>query len=178
MILRVASDTPNKLSLFFARLVEEAPFRIFSRALVKRLAKSVRTKSKWDAVSRPHYLMGVLTAADHAAREGTPVISVVEFGVAGGNGLLALDEYAAAVERETGVKVAIYGFDTGQGIPSMSADYRDHPDQWRPGDYSMDEQELRQRLSERATLVIGDVKETVPKFVSNMQYPPIGFVAV
>ena len=42
----------------------------------------------------------------------------------------------------------------------------------------MDQQALRQRLSDRATLVIGNVRETVPKFVSSAQYPPIGFVAV
>ena len=172
------ADTSDKLGLFFARLAEEPPFRIFVRAMVKRFAKSVRTKSKWDAVSRPHYLIGVLTAADQALREGIRAISVAEFGVAGGNGLLALDRYAAAVEKETGAKIAVYGFDTGHGIPQRSRDHRDHPDQWRPGDYSMDEPALRQRLSDRTTLVIGDVKQTVPKFVSSAQHPPIGFVAV
>jgi hypothetical protein len=120
----------------------------------------------------------VLSAADQALREGILAISVAEFGVAGGNGLVALDRYAAAVERETGVKISVYGFDTGIGIPQRYGDYRDHPDQWRPGDYSMDQQALRQRLSDRVTLVIGDVRETVPKFVSSAQHPPIGFVAV
>ena len=105
----------KKPLLLLARLAEEPPFRLFVRAMVKRFAKTVRTKSRWDAVSRPHYLMGVLTAADQAAREGVHAISVIEFGVAGGNGLVALDRYAAAVERETGVRVAVYGFDTGRG---------------------------------------------------------------
>lgn len=172
------SDTSNKLVLFLARLAAEPPFRIFVRAMVKRFAKSIRTKDAWDAVSRPHYLKGVLIASDQAAREGIPAISVFEFGVAGGNGLLALDRYAAAVERETGVKIAVYGFDTGKGIPRTSGDYRDHPDQWKPGDYAMDEQALRQRLSDRATVVIGNVKQTVPEFVRAAQHPPIGFVAV
>ena len=127
---------------------------------------------------RPHYLTGILTAADQAVREGVSAISVIEFGVAGGNGLLSLDRYAAAVGRETAVKIAVYGFDTGEGIPQTAGDYRDHPDQWKPGDYTMDQQALRQRLSARAKLVIGNVRETVPKFVSSAQYPPIGFVAV
>jgi hypothetical protein len=176
--MKVVRDIPNKLLPFLARLAEEPPFRIFGRTVVKRFAKSVRTKSKWDAVSRPHYLIGILTAADQAIREGVPAISVIEFGVAGGNGLVALDRYAAAVERETAVRIAVYGFDTGEGIPQTSGDYKDHPDQWKPGDYAMDEYALRERLSDRATLVIGNVRQTVPKFVSSAQYPPVGFIAV
>jgi hypothetical protein len=98
--------------------------------------------------------------------------------VAGGNGLLALEEYAAMVEKETAVKIAVYGFDTGAGIPEMCGDYRDHPDQWRPMDYAMDEQSLRQRLSNRTTLLIGNVAQTVPEFVDNLQHSPVGFIAI
>jgi hypothetical protein len=79
-------------------------------------------------------------------------------------------------ERETGVQIEVYGFDTGQGLPTMSQDFRDHPDQWRPMDYPMDEKKLRARLNGRTQLVLGDVAQTVPRFVEENEIP-IGFVA-
>jgi len=103
---------------------------------------------------------------------------VAEFGVATGNGLLALEEYAAAVERETGVKIQVYGFDTGKGLPSVAGDFRDHPDQWITGDYQMDEAWLRKRLSPRTALVLGDIEQTVTQFVRDVQTTPVGFVSV
>jgi hypothetical protein len=162
----------------FKRISEEPPFRLATRAVIKRTPMNLRTKARWDAVARPHYLAGVLGGADQAKREGVSKISVFEFGVAGGNGLVALQEYAAAVEKETGVGVSVYGFDAGSGLPALCGDYRDHPDQWRPADYRMDEQALRRRLSERTTLIIGDIKKTLPAFVAERKAPPVGFVSV
>ena len=166
------------LTRALSRLSEEPPFRLFTRSVVKRLPTSVRTKARWDAVERPNYLVGVLGAADQAKREGVSKISVMEFGVAGGNGLVLLQEYAAAVEKETGVAIAVYGFDAGGGLPELCGDYRDHPDQWRASDYRMDEAALRRRLSERTTLIIGDVKNTIPEFVAARRAAPVGFVSV
>jgi hypothetical protein len=144
--------------------------------LVRRLAKSVRTLDHWSAVDRPHYLAGVLAAADQALRENVPGISVYEFGVAGGNGLVALQSYAELVEQEIGVTVQVFGFDSGSGLPDMSGDYRDHPDQWRPGDYKMDVPKLRQRLTPRTSLILGKISETLSRFFTEDR-APIGFVA-
>lgn len=160
------------------RLSEEPPFRLATRAVIKRAPTSVRTKARWDAVARPQYLVGVLGGADQARREGVSKISVMEFGVAGGNGLVLLQEYAAAVEKETGIGISVYGFDAGSGLPALCGDYRDHPDQWRPSDYQMDEKALRSRLSDRSTLIIGDIKTTLPDFVAQRKAPPVGFVSV
>jgi hypothetical protein len=168
----------EKLKLFGGRLAQEPPIRLFSRYFVKNFAKSIRTKARWDAVARPHYLTGLLTAADQALREQAPEICAMEFGVAQGNGLLALQEYAAAVEKETGVRILVYGFDSGEGIPDGCDDYRDHPDQWITGDYRMDEAKLRSQLTSRTDLVLGDVEKTVPKFVAEIQKAPIGFLAM
>jgi len=162
----------------FKRLSEEPPFRLVTRAIIKRTPTSARTKARWDAVARPNYLAGILGGADQAKREGASKISVIEFGVAGGNGLVLMQEYAAAVERETGIGIAVYGFDAGGGLPALCGDYRDHPDQWRPSDYRMDEQVLRQRLTDRTTLIIGDIKTTLPDFVAGRKAPPVGFVSV
>ena len=159
-----------------SRLLEEPPFRLASYFFVKHFAKSIRVVERWGAVSRPHYLAGVLAAADQAVREGVKEISVFEFGVAGGNGLLALQACADAVERETGVKIQVFGFDTGAGLPDPCKDYRDHPDQWRAGDYRMDVQALQKRLMKRNSLVLGNVRDTVPVFAAE-GHPPVGFVS-
>jgi hypothetical protein len=145
---------------------------------VKHLSRRVRTRARWDVAERPHYLLGVLRAADQAKESGIPEISVVEFGVAGGTGLLCLQGYAEQVEGETGVRIWVYGFDTGAGLPELSGDYRDHPELWTPGDYPMDRQALERRLSKRTELVLGNIRDTVPGFVRNRSRAPVGFVAI
>jgi len=159
-----------------SRILEEPPFRLASYFFVRHFAKSIRSIERWGAVDRPNYLTGVLAAADQAIREGVPEISVFEFGVAGGNGLLALQACAEAVERETGVRVRVFGFDTGAGLPDPCRDYRDHPDQWRAGDYRMDVPALQKRLTKRTELRLGNVRETVPAFAEE-GHPPTGFVS-
>jgi hypothetical protein len=126
------------------------------------------------AVDRPHYGLAVLQAALLAKRLGIPRISVLEFGVAGGNGLLCLERHAAASAAATGVQVDIYGFDTGHGLPAPT-DFRDLPYHWREGFFNMDEEKLRRRLTS-ASLVLGDVRETVPTFAERYNPAPIGAV--
>jgi len=167
----------GKLLGFIGRVAEEPPFRLLTRAVLKTLPVSARTKARWDIAPRPQYLAGVLAAADEAAREGVREISVYEFGVAGGNGLLALGDCAAEVQEETGIKIAVYGFDSGRGLVELTGDYRDHPDEWQPGDYPMNEDALRKRLRPNTTLVIGPVSQTVPKHIPKIP-EPIGFVSV
>jgi hypothetical protein len=150
---------------------------VFTKAAIKRLPVSIRTKARWDVASRPQYLAGVLAAADEAILEGVREISVFEFGVAGGNGLLALGEIAAAVESETGIRIVVYGFDNGCGLPDLTGDYRDYPDHWKPGDYPMDEEALRRRLLPNTRLLIGNVCDTIPKYLPSIA-EPVGFVAV
>ena len=45
-------------------------------------------------------------------------ISVIEFGVAGGAGLLSLERTAELVEARTKVQRGVHGFDTGVGLPN------------------------------------------------------------
>ena len=158
------------------RIAKEPPFRLLTYFLVKRLARSVRTINRWGAVDRPHYLAGVLAAADTARTENIHEISVFEFGVAGGSGLIRLQEYAELVEKETGVNIRVVGFDTGGGLPDLCNDYRDHPDQWKGNDYKMDVPKLRERLTRRTELRLGNIADTLPTFVAN-GHPPVGFVA-
>jgi hypothetical protein len=118
-----------------------------------------------------------LNAAGIAKSDGISQIIAIEFGVAGGQGLIAMQEEAEAVERHTGVDIKVYGFDSGGGLPEMTGDYRDHPDYWKTGDFPFDEALLRRQLTSRTHLVLGQVKETVPEFIECIQDAPIGFVS-
>ena len=98
-----------------------------------------------DPESRPHYVWATLRAARSARDLGHDAVSVAEFGVAGGNGLLALERAADAAARFVGIDVEVFGFDTGTGMPEP-ADERDLPYLIRKGFFPMDEAALRSRL--------------------------------
>ncbi|MQA31936.1 MAG: hypothetical protein GEU82_19230, partial [Luteitalea sp.] len=112
---------------------------------------SAALRARHDIDPRPHYRFGVWEGAELARALGIPRITVCEFGVAGGRGLLALERIAEETEGATGVGVDVVGFDSGQGLPPPR-DYRDVPHFWATGNYKMDEQALRRQLR-RAHLV-------------------------
>lgn len=123
---------------------------------------------------RPNYTWSVLHTASIALRTGRDPIAVVELGVAGGGGLIALESAALAVEERLGVRIEVYGFDTGTGLPRPT-DLRDAPFLIAEGDFPMDEGKLRARLR-RAELILGDVSETIRSFLDTRP-PPVGFAA-
>jgi hypothetical protein len=168
----------QKLLTAGQRVAMEPPFRLLARTAVKYLSSSVRAHALWDVSERPQYLVGILRAADEALKHGVPEIAVAEFGVAGGAGLLRMQDYAARVQAETGVRILVYGFDTGGGLPEGTGDYRDHPEIWSPGDFPMEWDKLRPLLDKRTELILGDVRDTIPNFVANTQSVPIGFIAI
>ena len=123
------------------------------------------------AVKRPHYAYLVCQAAKLAARLGESRVSILEFGVAGGAGLLALEYHAEQVEKIFPVKIEIYGFDTGAGLPPPE-DYRDLPYHWKSNFFKMDVPELSKRLK-RSTLVLGNVTDTLSTFFEKYNPAPI-----
>lgn len=134
---------------------------------------SVELRVQHGIFSRPQYAYGVYSAADLAKKLGITAITVVELGVAGGRGLLALQEIAEIVESHFGVSIHVAGFDSGQGMPPPT-DYRDLPHVWNAGFYKMDPIKLKALLSRRTELILGDVPEMVSSWTSEA---PIGFVA-
>lgn len=133
-------------------------------------------KINFRSIDRPHFGHCLLHAARLAAKLGHKRISAIEFGVAGGNGLVSLERHGAFVEKETGVGIDIYGFDTGEGLPA-AVDYRDLPYLFDAGDFRMDLAALEARL-QHAKLCIGPVAETVPGFCERVQPAPIGFISI
>src|SRR5262245_58869061 len=98
----------NELSDWMLRPI---PWRIRILALLSRRLGVFQyaTKLKLHSIQRAEYGHCLLQAAHLARRLGHSRISAIEFGVAGGNGLVALERHAADVDRQTGVAVAIYG---------------------------------------------------------------------
>ena len=152
--------------------------------LAKRAGKSVLSSVfasdyprliKMGAVERPNYAYIVYQAADLARRLGLPAISVLEFGVAGGRGLLNLEHHAAKVSSLTGVAIEVYGFDTGMGLPPPKG-FRDLPYIWQESNFKMDQNALLARL-DRAKLVFGLVEETVKTFTEKFNPAPIGAIS-
>jgi hypothetical protein len=122
-----------------------------------------------------HYAYGTYHAAVSASRLGIPRITVIELGVAGGRGLLALEAASAEIEREVGVAIDVVGFDSGEGMPP-AVDYRDLPHIWGPGFYKMEPDKLRARLT-KAKLVLGNLADTMPAWLADTRRAPLGFVA-
>jgi hypothetical protein len=125
--------------------------------------------------ARPNYTWSVLHSARIAKTLGINRITAAEFGVAGGNGLIALEAAAVAAERLLGVAIDVVGFDAGSGIPAPR-DHRDAPYLIAPGDFPMDQDRLRARLR-RSQLVLGLVEETLPRFLEG-DSAPLGFLSI
>jgi hypothetical protein len=123
---------------------------------------------------RPSYTWGALHGVYLARTIGIDRVSLIEFGLAGGNGLIALEKAAEMLEREFGVCVDVYGFDSGQGLP-QPIDYRDLPNLFAEGSFPMNEKELRSRLK-KANLILGLVKETIPGFIASKP-APVAFIS-
>jgi hypothetical protein len=142
-------------------------------------AGDFRTKEQHGLIGRANYAYGMLRAADCAKYFGFDKVTVIEFGVASGTGLLNMVELAELIQQETGVSLRIFGFDTGAGLPQVQG-YKDHPEIWNPGDFTMeDPAALEKRLNGRAQIVWGDIAQTIGPFMSGMKADaPIGFISV
>lgn len=126
----------------------------------------------------PNYLYGLLAAARTAMAVGSSSFSALEFGVAGGNGLRAMERHAQYIEQRLPLTISVFGLDSGAGLLPPQ-DPRDCAFALPPGEFAMDETRLRRELT-RAELVLGPVEETVGPFVERAvagAIPPIGFVA-
>jgi hypothetical protein len=160
--------------IFYERLTE--PLHLNVLAVLAYLFGSYRSKIKYDTVLREYHAFGILQAADFANEAGFSAVSVIEFGVAAGFGLMNMAAIAAKVSKLTGVKVTVYGFDTGKGMPAPR-DYRDHPDLYSEGDFPMDFEKLSQVLPPNAKLFIGELTQTTEAFIAALSPDePIGYV--
>jgi hypothetical protein len=104
---------------------------------------------------------------------GIKRVSFIEFGVAGGNGLVAIEDIAKNLEDAFSVHIDVHGFDAIGGMPKAT-DYRDLPNLWKEGFYPMDPEKLKRRLK-KSELHLGLVEDTVAKFVQSRP-APVAFI--
>jgi hypothetical protein len=127
-------------------------------------------------ILRPHYAYALLSSAKEAVSLGYKKISVIEFGCAGGSGLIDLEYISNEISKILDISFEIYGFDAGDGMPK-STDYRDLLYMWSEGEYKMDHIKLNEKLH-NTQIVIGDTKDTVPNFIKKFNPAPIGTVFI
>lgn len=152
---------------------EPQPVRGLIRSLVRKTGfGGPKFQFEIGAIERPNYAYLVYNAAKLAHQLGHERVSILEFGVAGGDGLLSLERHADWVEKLVPIDIEIYGFDTGEGLPAPE-DYRDLQYHWKAGFFRMDQSELKSRLR-RTKLVLGNVRATAGTFVDTFKPAPIG----
>jgi hypothetical protein len=163
--------------IFYERLTEPLHLNLIS--LFVAAFGSYRSKISFDLITRQQYAYGVLRAADLAKAAGLSKVTMVEFGVAEGTGLINLCTIAKKVSAATGIDFEIVGFDTGAGMPP-ARDYRDHPDLYQKGDFPMKGREALQKvLPSNARIIFGQLSDTVPAFIESLSpRTPLGFVII
>lgn len=165
----------HTLKRLYARGVnDKRTYQPYSWPWLNQLSGRLFWENRGAAI-RPQYAWGIVFAAAQARALGHKEVAAIEFGVAGGRGFLAMQEIARSVSSITGVRVRLFGFDMGSGLPAI-ADLRDLPQLYRPGDYRMDFDALGKRLDSDTRLTIGDIVRTIDEFLSS-SHPPVGFVS-
>jgi hypothetical protein len=129
---------------------------------------------------RAPYAFGVWLATLEAAKLGLNKLTIIEFGVFTGAGLLSLCRICDLIHQSTDMEFEIFGFDTPSGMPTVM-DQRDHPEIWATGDFAnVDHDGLRRAMSANAELILGDIRETLPRFMAERLSPaaPVAFVSM
>lgn len=154
------------------------PLHLNIIAVFVALFGTFRAKVAFDLVLRHHHAYGILSVADEARELGIARLTLIEFGVSTGAGILNMADVAGRVTRVTGVQFDIFGFDTGQGMP-LPRSVRDHPELYQAGDFAMNVEKLTPMLPDNVTLIIGELADTVPEFVKTLKAAaPVGFVSL
>ena len=126
-----------RLKIFFLRIIGyEKPLRV---ALLKYLSLTFKQ-------FRPHYETILYESCLQANKLGYEEITVLELGVAGGNGIISLESYKKKIEKICNIKINIYGFDTGEGLPEPDNKY-DLPFHWKKGDFKIDKKKLENKIT-------------------------------
>jgi hypothetical protein len=132
-----------------------------------------------DLVVLQQYAFSLLKTAELALAQGLRSVTVIEFGVAAGAGLVNICEISRNITKLTGVDFEIFGFDSGKGMPPPR-DHRDHPEVFSEGSFPLiDRSALIRALPQNAKLILGDIEETLPSFIAHLSASsPVGFVVI
>ncbi len=141
-----------RLKIFLLRVLGyEKPLRV---AILKYLTHKYKQ-------FRPHYETILLESVLEAKKLGYNSVTVLELGVAGGNGIISLEKYKKKIEKLTNIEIKIYGFDLGEGLPEVNNKF-DLPFFWRKGQYKVDKAKLENVVSSK--IFYGDIEKTILEF--------------
>jgi hypothetical protein len=122
------------------------------------------------ATHRPHYGWCVYHAATQAKAVAPKAVTVIELGVAGGNGLHCLCDNSRQIARKVAIEIRVVGFDSGSGLPA-STGRRDILYAWPAGSFQIDRAALERRMGNQTQFVFGNILETVGAWQPNPQTP-------
>jgi hypothetical protein len=97
-------DSEKLTKVGIERLTE--PIHLNVASLFVAAFGSYRAKVAFDVVVRPQYAYSILRAADQAREYGISRLTITEFGVASGAGLLNMCRLAERTTKATGVRSA------------------------------------------------------------------------
>lgn len=143
-----------RLKIFIMRVIGyEKPYRV---AILKYLSIKYKT-------FRPHYETILYESCLGAKKLGYNEVSVLELGIAGGNGIISLENYKKKIEKFLNIKITIYGFDSMKGLPEPES-YKDLPFLWKKGFFTIDKNLLEKKIDSQ--IIYGDIENTVDKFIT------------
>jgi hypothetical protein len=169
---------PKRLGrVLYERLPEPLHLNILS--VFVALFGNYKMKIACDLVVRQQYAFSLLKTAELAMAQGLKSVTVIEFGVAAGAGLVNICDISQNITKLTGIDFNIFGFDSGMGMPPPR-DHRDHPELFSEGSYPLiDRSALIRALPHNAKLILGDIQETLPPFMAGLSAnSPVGFVVI
>lgn len=143
-----------RLKIFLLRVIGyEKPLRV---AILKYL--SLKYKQ-----FRPNYETIMFESCLEAKKLNYKEITILELGVAGGNGIISLEKYKKKIQKILDIKINIVGFDYGEGLPNSKNKY-DLPFQWKMGQYKVDKNSLKKKINSK--IFYGDIKDTIKDFAN------------
>jgi hypothetical protein len=168
---------PHILRRIFNERITE-PIHLNLISLFVLIFGTYRLKIKFDLILRQNHAFSLLEATQTAVNRNIKKITIIELGVSTGGGLMNICKICAELSKRYPIEFQIFGFDTGKGMPPPN-DFKDHPELYHEGDFRMNRELLEKKLPHNCNLIIGEVEESIPKFLSeqNLENAPIGFIS-
>lgn len=162
--------------IFIERFTE--PIHVNLLTLLVAIFGNYRQKILFDLVLRQNHAFSLYEAFKIAKQQKVNRISVIEFGVSTGGGLMNICKIANKLSKLFEIEVIIFGFDTGEGMPAPK-DFRDHPELYQQGDFKMDQKLLLNKLPDNCKLIIGPIENTLTEFLNllDKENAPLGFIS-
>lgn len=170
-------------SIFAEKDISYIPVIDFERNIVDLFSRKrafFKQEYRNNNLQRMVYARNIWKMAEMAREIGVKEFSVIEFGVAGGNGLVAAEFYAREIARLYNLKIEVYGFDNAKGLPILKENciQKEVPYWFYGGRYNyLDVEKISKRLR-AARLIVGDIEETLNNFIDVYKPAPIGVIFV